>query len=464
MNIDVLISKYLDGELTPEEDVILRNSLSEDKLAKADFDTDVHLHLAIKDDAKSIVAPQSLIKATEDKILMKILANQPIVDEIPSRKNYYIKFSSTVLAVLIFSIFRISDFNLSFLNEGSDFSNKIIDNNQTKEINKTNLIKSVNNTKKAKINSNLAVVSSKSADMLQNTNVASNKNETNFDDASAAILTAIPSISEGASLNATSTNITEDLKNSSNENSSTKAIDFDNIQKKSSTNQYTELMQRQNSFNEPNSNNIPVIRNGNINNPLSSFDLFNQNSEVILSSFLGNDFYGSGIIDNNIKKISNFSQSVAYSVNESNRLGVEMGYTEFTYNDKIVVNIPVGGFNSGSDVEVGNDPDPSKGGSWVLVPVNTPRNQQFYWGAAFYENVLISNNVFSLTGRLGLGATNNGPLTYGRLYLNYNIYNGIFLTIGSEGRYFMHKYYQLNNSITDWRGAASLIYGLQFKF
>ena len=70
MNLDSLLSKYLDGELTHDEDEQLRSLLSEDKDAKVDFDSAVLLNAAMKDDSESILVPEEVSQETEDNILM----------------------------------------------------------------------------------------------------------------------------------------------------------------------------------------------------------------------------------------------------------------------------------------------------------------------------------------------------------------------------------------------------------
>jgi hypothetical protein len=57
MNLDKLISKYIDGELSIKEDLILRELIANDKDAKAAFDSDINLHYLLQNDAKSIEVP-----------------------------------------------------------------------------------------------------------------------------------------------------------------------------------------------------------------------------------------------------------------------------------------------------------------------------------------------------------------------------------------------------------------------
>ena len=73
MNLENLIMKYIDGELTIEEDNILRAYLKQDPLAKDLFDEYLEIHLNLKDDAETIVLPNSVAEKTQNIVMMKIL-------------------------------------------------------------------------------------------------------------------------------------------------------------------------------------------------------------------------------------------------------------------------------------------------------------------------------------------------------------------------------------------------------
>src|SRR5690606_24961107 len=73
MNIDNLISKYLDGELSEAEDLKLRNIITSNDKARDIFNSYIDLHIAAKEDAKSIQTPADLKSDTEDLVLMNIM-------------------------------------------------------------------------------------------------------------------------------------------------------------------------------------------------------------------------------------------------------------------------------------------------------------------------------------------------------------------------------------------------------
>lgn len=114
MNLDNLISKYLDGELTHQEDLYLRELISNDELARDTFNSYVDIHLAAKEDSKDIEIPEDLVSDTEDKVLMKIMNQTPVSNRTVSAsifRSFSFKISSMVAAILIFAVLPISDIN-----------------------------------------------------------------------------------------------------------------------------------------------------------------------------------------------------------------------------------------------------------------------------------------------------------------------------------------------------------------
>ncbi len=75
--VDVLITKYLDGDLSSNEDKELRHVLSETPDAKVAFDDAVAVHHAVRANADSISVPDDLARDTEELVLMKIFSEVP---------------------------------------------------------------------------------------------------------------------------------------------------------------------------------------------------------------------------------------------------------------------------------------------------------------------------------------------------------------------------------------------------
>ena len=122
MNLDKLISKYLDGELNRSEDNELRRLLSDDFVAKETFDAHVLIHAAMKEDAKTITPSAELVSNTEDLILNKFLSEQSFSMPASTSRMHSRTFAyaSLVALLLIFSFISISDLNIYSSNENID--------------------------------------------------------------------------------------------------------------------------------------------------------------------------------------------------------------------------------------------------------------------------------------------------------------------------------------------------------
>lgn len=66
------------------------------------------------------------------------------------------------------------------------------------------------------------------------------------------------------------------------------------------------------------------------------------------------------------------------------------------------------------------------------VSVRTEERQ--FWGTAFYEHKLFSYNSISVQGRLAAGVGEDGPLGYGRLMGEWKVAGGISIVAGAETR------------------------------
>jgi hypothetical protein len=165
MNTEKLISKYLDGNLTNEEDAILRFAINNDLKAKNAFEQSVHIFSIMKKDAQDIRVPKKLLSNTEDIIMMKYIniANQNI-KSVPVKRNY--KFAYNLIAAsvcfLFLNLFFIADleYNPNSINSEKtssikynsiEFSNDLLFNS---DIINSNLKKKVDNKEILIVNKN----------------------------------------------------------------------------------------------------------------------------------------------------------------------------------------------------------------------------------------------------------------------------------------------------------------------
>ncbi|MDQ1266487.1 MAG: hypothetical protein QG635_1639, partial [Bacteroidota bacterium] len=206
--------------------------------------------------------------------------------------------------------------------------------------------------------------------------------------------------------------------------------------------------------------------------PVNMFDLPGERRDVLVSSFFGTNIVQSGSQDNRETAVNTFSQSVAYSMNDNGRIGVEFGYTEYNTVNQVYVKKTANGSQQpesiadnneiGGLVEVLNRTEGS--GSLIKVPQSIDRQNQAFWGSAFYELNLLRLSNLTMIGRLGIGGTDAGPLGYSRLFLKYDVLKIFSLTVGGDGRAFYIKVPTTGESENEVISSFSLIYGVQFKF
>ena len=83
MNLEELISKYLDSELSEAEDKELRHLTATDSNARMRFDALVSLHMAYKEDAESIEPPANLVTKTEQTVKLQMLLKKDAAMIVP---------------------------------------------------------------------------------------------------------------------------------------------------------------------------------------------------------------------------------------------------------------------------------------------------------------------------------------------------------------------------------------------
>jgi len=493
MNLDDLISKYVDSELTPQEDSELRNILSEDNSAREIFDTDVFIHSAIKEEAKNIRPSSVLLGETEDKILMKILANQPIVGDTvyPRRRRY--AFATAVMAVMLLGFLRISDFQM--FNDKTGMALIL-------EQERHNLDKSFNNSQiEADSPEDLTMLNPREASVSRGSHqlIASTRSNRNNMIASVApqsnIVASVP-LGTVAELKADNglrsipnvsltENITplqpmmekhsESMISSGGEN----VLSNQNLAQMPSNSKSANINFQQNTdMNVVQLNPVPKQMVVNTLQPVGSMNMpnsFNQQNyygnttNIQLGSFFGTNLVNAGFDNTGLKNasvVSNFSQSIACELTKSQRVGLELGFTQFTFDDQRIGRIPSGiqktpDYSSGQVKieEFGSGTD----GSTISFPYTVNVNKQILWGSVFYEQVFVNFDLISITGRLGIGGTNDGPLSYARLYTQFDIFKWLSITAGADGRYFKTVLNPHQSQSNDWKSSLSIIYGFKLK-
>ncbi len=547
MSLNKLISKYLDGELTSTEDDALRSLLSEKKSARDKFDAAVHLHIAFREDAESIKAPEELVRETEDIVLMEILSQPPVT---MTRKRFGSRYfySPFVLGMLVIffmsSIFKIHDLNSNLNNNlnnnfGSDTYGTLADNiiipdvpaGQSGEmLNVENNSDEKNNSVQSQSLQNETYLLSEAAlkqasDKLKNyrlkkssdksfsekslsDNNSANENisavlnyEANSGSAAGSsdisdagqsgdLLAANPIMPEADILDGSSAFALNTIESNTIESNTIESNTIDNegapnlnpTQTSDNPGFESSRLISANITDSPvNTANKPTgkmslglanIKNTTIsNNPAISNNIAMMNlnpfgnlyeiNDVQITTFAGSDYYRNGVDAKGSSAISHVSQSIGYGVGNSSRIGVEFGYTQYSFDERMTISVPPGKAASHSSIEVVNPSDQEDG--FIAIPIVFNRRQKLFWGAAFYERTIVDDyGGLSLITRGGIGGSSDGLLGYARIFGKFEIISGVFINIGTEYRMFMSGAPQFSRQ-SDWKETGSLIYGLQFK-
>jgi len=461
MNTEKLISKYLDGNLTNEEDAILRFAINNDLKAKNAFEQSVHIFSIMKKDAQDIRVPQKLLSNTEDIIMMKYIniANQNI-KSVPVKRNY--KFAYNLIAAsvcfLFLNLFFIADleYNPNSINSEKtssikynsiEFSNDLLFNSDI-----------INSNQKKKVDNKEILIVNKNEILKESTeNISTRSNEE-------ALAERNNTIGENEEFTLEFKNPNTLLKSIEISKLTTdfienpKQIDLTNLKliEEAKINENYQLNDE--ILNELSNNNIQQTNLMNIKD-------FNFSSKVInINSFFGTDVIRSGISDDQKAIVSNFSQSVTYSITNTHSVGVEFGYSNYTFNENLAPNETQPQKIKQTDEAI------LKVNELSPLPINFnysslsfDNNKQIYWGAAFYELLMLDNDIISLKSRIGAGVTEEGPLSYGRIFSCYQLFNGFNITIGTEGRVFFSRFPEITQSSKELKAIFSIIYGFQIN-
>lgn len=441
MNLDNLISKYLDGELTIEEDKELRKLLAEDPLAKETFDEFVEMNFLVKEDAHQIKTPEDLKSSTEDKILMRILSNStdngmmyPEAKEQKSNRRILVP-----LFVFLIGFFAI--INIDFVPEDAQLA-----------IPKANLIMELPDMEQIKNE-----ISASSINEVEVNNTTTSQNEE-------AIVTEPVNIDQVASFSI------------SNSESVINANDNLIIESESFASDNNEEINSNNdkSFVVGESSSAPVISISNTDLFTSDLSLSNRNSNligvesgkiglftsdrIIVSSNAGNEVFRNGFDPSSADRINNFNQSISLKLDDNKRVGVEIGFQDYTFNqlNRVILDYD-GGYNPDMEGQI-------IGTNKISTLVETTQNYRRAWAMVYLDNRLFNYRSFDLFSRVGLGASQDGPMFAGNLYLEYEIFNGLGLTAGLDMRLFDADYSRFVGQTSGYKFNTNFVYGLNFSF
>lgn len=462
MNTEKLISKYLDSNLTNEEDAILRYAINNDVKAKKAFEQSVHIFSIMKKDARDIRVPKKLFSNTEDIIMMKYIdsANANL-RAVPVKRNYKYAYNLIAASVcfLFLNLFFISELKYNPMMNNVDTETTPAYKYNTIELSDDLLLNNeqvISNEQKNDkiynqkvINENILNETRKIIDLTNNDKVISEINNNTYEGNDLEQEIKYPStVLNSVELGMVNTELTDNQE--SNE------LQF--LQQVEETVLADNILLSKENYNILNNNNI---KNTNLNN-IREFKL--STNAININSFFGTDIIRSGISDDQDAFITNFSQSVTYAITNSHSVGVEFGYSNYAYNE----NFESQGTNnnkiknsSGTIFEVNDLRTTPLEFDYKSLSFNT--NKQIYWGAAYYELLMLDNSIFSLQSRIGAGLTEEGPLSYGRIFSCYRLFKGFNITIGTEGRVFYSRFPEISQTSKELKATFSIIYGFQIN-
>ena len=491
MRIEDLISKYLDSDLMPDEDIVLREMLANDPSAKSAFNAAVDVDHLIREDACKIEVPEDLSSDVEDQVMMMILsdsADVPSKKEVPSPKSRRKVLNiRPILALFIALALSLNFVGLDELGIGNDDLSNALEFydenfNATGDIqsasDKININKKINK----KINKNI------------NTNISSEKSlKNNFDNK------FVNKITEIAFSQAHKQTVKIEKKSN---------LTFEDIKAVSSV--LGELnVREENSDNSNNSNNNydsydGYLANENLNitktspavepfisNPLGGMGLnsfanngFANNLEtnpafampILRANFTQNefdfnnlrfiglaqtDFATKGISPTENRLISSVSQKILYKTSEKSFFGVEFGYSEYSVTGEKDIVIPY------YEIESGNYQGNIQGEKTNFGIKSNMEMQEVYsafFAAVIYQRNLVKKSVFELNAGAGLGASADGLLGKVMLIGSVELFSGIRFTAGIETKMMSINLSRYKNHNDELRAAGSFIYGLDFNF
>ncbi len=469
MNLNLLISKYVDGDLTVEEDQLLRRLLSEQPAAKEAFDAATVLHFTMLEDADSIEMPHDFLLETEAKITMKFAVQEAITkaklaeERARAFRSKVSRFGSVTVALLLICTVPFSDM---FLGGTALFSaNEVLVNDEAQVFNSySEAIRGSSNQTKRRVRSN----------RMQTMLVSDNKVTSGFDE-EAIVSNSIDANRSEQSLDAAS---------SRQSIASNLAMPFSKSELNSSS---------ASSVPPTSTGQLPLKSRGSL--PLQ-FSLGTRTSEplrtetVDASSYEKTEIQVSTFVANNVANSRDnstsataVSQSIAYSLGESSRIGVEIGYRGYTYQGGGTVLVPRGtatvvsksktlgmdGFDGGLPIDDVISPTAERASlshieGYDEKKVEYAIDKTMYWGAAFYEHVFYNSGKISVNGRVGAGGSNDGAMAFSRAFARYDVVKGVALTLGAEANAFMVNLPMVEGKHSEVNSGVSLVYGMQIKF
>lgn len=441
MILDILISRYLDGELTPREDDQLRSMLAADPTAREAFDSAVLLHIAMRCEDDSDV-PSDELDAVRLMVHDRMLASplsptsfEPIVS-IGKGPWRPMKAATALLAALVTAIVPISH-SLTGVHLGVSHVAATSPSLQwSSEVPSTPVVT------RPLVNGTVGAV---------------------LDDV------PVPSVMEDNAVVARengpeSREVESETATDSHRQSPTLAVLLD----------------------QPLTRVAAVVPS--TNTPVNDLGdkRFKATVDVILTSTIGMGIGGSETTEEAVTQIA---QSLGYGFDRYTQIGIEVGATAYSRvleHNGIASNVGSGAtIASGGSIQALtmilerdrvqrlDPPAPNEdkisdpvhgGGAYNDVRFTSLSQARSMWGAAFVQRTVISASVATVAARVGAGASQDGLIGYGRLHAEVNVLSSVSVSIGGEARLLPYR----SGTATGRDGTTtgtlfSLLYGVNVR-
>jgi len=505
---DVLVSKYIDGILTPEEDRELRAILSDNPLAKEQFNLAVSLHIAMTDTEEDSQL-DNIVLQTETQLFEKLHINAPkqsvgsssislggatvqtYVPDKPIRKQRrVIRGARIPLVVTLFLLFVnvVSDSlftgGIGRFSDSLDDANKSLSNNTMAQVGLDIVNTSVPLVQNIhEVENEVTSIALNSESTIEESNSTQNLSSQVLNSVSPDTLLFLPFSTAISSINNSTfgrNNSTTNVTTSNTTNVTTSKMNT----KSTDLGKEITIATKNIDINSQNgiSPDAALINNTDIPSPIVLAGNNSENSvqkgegKLHIGSFLNNGFV---YANNNKATASSFSQSIGYGVTSSTKIGLEMGRVGYSYSQQPSSNIDgnTAGLNRANTVAVNS----SKNVSSIMgkednngnedIKLNSSSNSSsssqdvaVVWGGAFVEQMIVNTSDFDVNVRGGIGVAGDGAVIFARTYAEYKLSSFMSVTFGGEGKNFTIRNASRSEKPLSSNYMIGLVYGLQIKF
>lgn len=425
MILEQLISLYLDGEVSAEQDAELRALVSADPLAKRTFDAAVLLHIALA--CEDQTQPPSSLRA---QVLGTVNAlageQQQACTSVFRRRRQgaWARFAPALTIVLLLLSVPISDADLmqetltimaaSAPALGAESNQPSVNHGNT---NQPAMLQNTKTHKPATHAFNHEALSQQASSQRA---------------ASMAHAEGITYQAQSATADEPSLASSSEIETQQQQSKPTIASLFSSAS--------PELMKNHTSAYMP-SNSKQPNQNGTL---IQQADITNHMPEPPTTSAILTTSYaaGSGSSVQGTGNVRQLALSIGFRMGNDGQAGIEVGNTEYDVRRTTYGTMPVNGSRSSLAIQPTTTwsssskfaPQPSSTLRYRTDSAATNSTESLVWASAYYECTVLELKPASITARFAGGVSEDGLLGYGRLVGRYQLGSVVSLAVGAEFR------------------------------